>query len=188
MPNPFISRQDLSDILGRDVTADDGALIAVDAACEIVRTIAGQTFNAVTADEIVLDGTGTDALLLPERPVTGVSAVKIDDSAVTDFVWSANGLLIRKSANFTSSVWADCLPPSIWPVGRRNITVTYDHGYAADDLPRSVRVVALQIAERLLVQGVAQAENVNGQAITYAAAATDLTAGERMILERFRAR
>ncbi len=58
MPSPFISRQDLSDYIGRAVTTDDGALACVDAACQIVRTFAGQLFNEAS-DTVTLDGTGT---------------------------------------------------------------------------------------------------------------------------------
>jgi hypothetical protein len=66
MPDPFISPQDIVDYLGRGGTADPGMLIATDAACDIVRTLAERDFNAGTAT-ITLDGTGTDALLIPNR-------------------------------------------------------------------------------------------------------------------------
>jgi hypothetical protein len=48
----------------------------------------------------------------------------------------------------------------VWPSGRQNITVTYDHGYADADLPRDVRMVALSVASRIAVQGVALEESV----------------------------
>jgi hypothetical protein len=74
----------------------------------------------------------------------------------------------------------------IWPEGRQNITVTYQHGYADADLPRSVRMVALAIASRLVVQGVAVEESNGPVSVKYANAATDLTAGELRILQRYR--
>ena len=46
-------------------SADAGALIAIDAACDICRDVADQTFNLGTAT-VTLDGTGTDMLLLPQ--------------------------------------------------------------------------------------------------------------------------
>ena len=50
---------------------------------------------------------------------------------------------------------------------KKNIKVTYDHGYTVagtvNNVPRSIRMVALMIASRLVVQGVAQQETVDGQ-------------------------
>lgn len=176
MPTPFISRQDLSDYLGRDVTADDGALIAVDAACDTVRTLTEQSFNQATGTA-VLDGTGTDALVLPERPVSGAGTVTVDGGTVTDFALADNGVLIRKADDCTTLVW---------PAGRQNVVVTYDHGYADEELPRDIRMVALTLAARLIVQGVAQYEVQGQNQIRYAVASTDLTNGERAILRKHR--
>jgi hypothetical protein len=64
MADPFIAPQDLVDYLGRGTITDPGMLIATDAACDTVRTIAERTFNQSTST-VTLDGTGTDALLLP---------------------------------------------------------------------------------------------------------------------------
>lgn len=177
MPDPFISAQDLTDYLGRDVTSDDGALIALDAACDICRDLAEQDFNADTST-VTLDGTGTDALLLPKLPVSAAGTVTVDGDTVTDYTLNGNGILLRGSAG--------CDPRPVWPSGRQNVTVTYDHGYANDDLPRSVRLVALALASRLIVQGVATEESVGQVRVKYAGAATDLTNGERAILRKYR--
>lgn len=175
MPNPFISRQDLTDVLGRDVTADDGALAAIDAACDACRLFAEQDFNFSTST-ITLDGTGTDALLLPQLPVSGAGTVTIDAEAVTDFVLKDDGVLIRKATDTTTAI--------VWPWGRQNIVVTYDHGYTDDELPREVRMVALQYASRILIQGPALSESSGQQSVTYAGAADDLTRTERAILRK----
>src|SRR5215831_8894211 len=105
MPDPFITTQDLSDLLGRDVTADNGAVMAIDAACDVVRDITEQDFNAGTTT-ITLDGSGT-------------------------------GKLVRG----TAGVWQ----AAMWPLGRQNVRVTYEHGYQPTDVPRSIRIVALQL-------------------------------------------
>lgn len=178
MPDPFISTQDIVDYLGRGATGDPGMIIAVDAACDIVRTVAEQTFNQVIGGTVVLDGTGTDALVLPGRPVTAAGTVLVDGTAITDYVLTANGMLFRGSAGGD--------PRPVWPTGRQNVQVTYDYGYADADLPRDVRMVALSIASRLLVQGPASEEQVGDVRIKYASAATDLTNGERMILRKYR--
>jgi hypothetical protein len=187
LPDPFISRDDLTDYLGRDVTADDGALIAVDAACDTVRTIAEQSFNEATST-VTLDGSGTDALLLPELPVSAAGTVVVSGGTVTDYVLKDNGVLVRKLADPTVVDWDSDVSPTLirWPAGRQNVVVTYDHGYADADLPRDVRMVALSLASRLIVQGVATAERVGDNTITYAGPATDLTAGEKAILRKYR--
>ena len=66
------------------------------------------------------------------------------------------------------------------------MVVTYDHGYADADLPRDVRMVALSLASRLIVQGVAVKERVGDNPMDYAGPATDLTAGEQAILRKYR--
>jgi hypothetical protein len=178
MPDPFISPQDIVDYLGRGGTADPGMLIATDAACDIVRTLAERDFNAGTAT-ITLDGTGTDALLIPNRylPAT-VGTVTVAGSAITDYVANSNGMIFRGSAGVN--------PRPVWPMGRQNVQVTITHGYQEIDLPRDVRMVALSIASRLVVQGVATEESVGAVRVKYAGAATDLTNGERWILMKYR--
>lgn len=187
MPDPFISRQDLVDYLGVGGTVDPGMLIAVDAACDICRDIAEQDFNQTVGGTAFLDGTGTDALVLPSPHVTGAGTVLVNGSAITNYTLAANGVLFRGTVDPNSSAWLDERPPApVWPTGRQNVRVTYDHGYADADLPRSVRMVALSIASRLVVQGVATQERVGDNQITYAGAATDLTAGELRILRKHR--
>jgi hypothetical protein len=190
----------LGDYLGRDVNLDDGALICVDAACEIVRDTTGCLFNAAT-DTVTLDGTGTDALLLPETPVSAAGTVTVNGGTLgtADYSLGENGALIANVGTvafgwdwgWNPYPW----PPygfgltagaAVWPKGRNNITVTYDHGYADADIPRSVRFVALGIAARMLVQGVAKSENLGDRSIVYATAATDLTMGERNILRKYK--
>jgi len=187
MADPFISQQDLSDYLGRDVTEDEGALAAVDAACEMCRTIAGQTFNQVFGDSLTLDGAGTDALVLPEFPATAAGTATVAGTAVTDYkLDTENGILLRTAgtAEVETAEW--CTTARRWPRGRQNITVTYDHGYADEDLPRDVRMVALSVASRLIVQGVAAEERIGDDQVKYGTNATDFTAGEKLLLGKYR--
>lgn len=186
MGAPFISRDDLSNRLGTDVTADENALMAVDAACEIVRSLADQTFDQAT-DTVTLDGTGTDALLLPELPVTNAGTVTVNGTAVTDYVLNGNGILYRRGTLTGSPDYDTPTTPKVWPSGRQNVSVTYDHGYAPDDLPRDVRAVALNVASRLFVQQVSQlSETVGETQIRYAVAPADLTVGEQAIVRKHR--
>lgn len=176
----FITTQDLSDVLGRDVTSDNGAEIAVQSACDVCRVVAEQTFDEVVGDTLTLDGTGTDCLLLPQLPVNAAGTVLVNGTAVTDYVLADNGRLIRGSAN---SCWST---GAFWPLGRQNVTVTYDHGYAGGTIPADVRMVALSVASRLVIQGVASREQVGDVQVQYATAATDLTNGEQRILAKYR--
>ncbi len=197
MPLPFISRDDLSDHIGRDVSSDDGALAAVDAACDIVRTHTDQEFNLTTLGTATLDGTGTDALLLPQVPVSEVRSVTIGGTvnsgtitggtAVTSWAVREDGVLLRTAGAATGDPsWSGETLPLRWPKGRQNVSVIYSHGYGSATLPRDVRMVALQIAARLLVQGAAVYESVGAVSVRYAGPPLDLSPGEKAILSRHR--
>lgn len=186
MPDPFITAQDLSDSLGRDVTADPGATIALDAACDIVRDVSEQTFNRGTTTEY-FNGTGTDALLLPQLPANSVGTVELRDTTgawtragTADWVLDNKGIVYALNAAGTSSFG------TAWPTGRQNIRITYDHGYADADVPRSVRAVALAVAKRLFIQGPAISETIGDVSVRYAAEETCLMPTERMILRKYR--
>jgi hypothetical protein len=164
----FITAQELSDFLGRDVTTDDGVDLALEGACSICSTVAEQTFPEATTT-IVLDGSGTDVLVLPDVPVSSVTSVSVGGSATTAYVQD-NGLLLKQSGT--------------WSRGRRNVEVKYRHGYSSSAIPADVKMVALNVAGRLLVQAPTNAiqEQVGDVSRRYAVAATDLTANELRIL------
>ena len=200
MTEPFISRQDLTDYLGRDVTSDDGALIAINAASDMCRTFSEQEFTPVTGDTVALDGSGTDCVLLPERPVNTVGTVVVNGvtKGTLDYVSTTDGKLFATSGTADWTTWSNEFTTgscwirggtAIWPAGRQNIVVTYDHGYetgGSADVPRDVRMVALAIASRLFVQTVAAAETLGPASVRYHTAPPDLTAGEQMILRKYR--
>jgi len=189
MPDPFITAQDLSDILGRDVTSDAGATIAIDAACDMCRTISEQQFNRGTTTA-TLDGSGTDSLVLPQMPVLSAGTVLVSGGTISDYVLKENGVLIRRLSDPTAVAadgWTGFRPDTlVWPYGRQNVQVTYDHGYDDADLPRDIRMVALKLAERFVLQGPAIQESLGQASIRYAGAATDLTMGEKAILRKYR--
>lgn len=185
--DPFISRNDLGDYLGRDLSTDQAALIVVDAACDTVRTIAEQSFNLVEDDEIALDGTGTDSLLLPELPIVEVSDVTQDGTTLTaedDYRLSSNGVLFRMPSVVENGTILTLRRG--WKAGRQNINVTYTHGYAPAELPRDVRMVALSLADRLFEQQAAVFESLGSHSWRFDGPATNLTAGELMILRKYR--
>lgn len=181
MPDPFISAQDIVDYLGRGDTTDPGMIIALDAACDTVRTFTERDFNR-TVGTATLDGSGTDALLLPQLPVNSAGTITVNGTAVTDYTLNSNGILFRGSVSSEGSTYTR----STWPEGRQNVVVTYDHGYDPADLPRDVRMVALSLASRLVVQGVAVEEQVGDVRVRYAGAAMDLTSTEKIILRKYK--
>ena len=179
MPDPFISPQDVVNYLGRGTATDPGLLIATDSACDMVRTLSNRLFNRGTTT-LTLDGSGTDALPLPSvfLPVNSAGTVVVNGGTVTDYMLNGNSILLRGTAGV--------YPRTTWPEGRQNVTVTIDHGYTDADLPRDVRMVALAIATRLVVQGPASEETVGAVRVKYGVNATDVTTGERLILQKYR--
>jgi hypothetical protein len=170
---PFITPADLVGYIGRGGTTDPGIVLAVNAACDMCRIHAEQTFTSV------LDGTGTDALLLPEHPVTQAGTVIVDGEEVADYVLTDNGILIRKMEEAPFSTLT-------WPQGRQNVTVVYDYGYPDADMPQDLKMVALAIASRLVLQGPAIQETVGENSMRFAVASTDLTSGEAAILRKYK--
>lgn len=179
MPDPFVTPQDLVDYLGRGTATDPGLLIATDSACDMCRTVGERDFNRGTST-ITLDGSGTDALLFPNRylPISEAGTVTVNGGTVTDYVLNGNGVLFRGTAGG--------YPRPTWPEGRQNVVVTAVHGYEDTDLPRDVRMVALQAAARIAVQGVASEETVGAVRMKYATPATDFTTNELRILRKYR--
>jgi hypothetical protein len=180
--DPFITTTDLVNYLGRGGTADPGMIIAADAACDICRTVAEQQFNAGTST-VKLDGTGTDALLLPEHPVTAAGTVLVNGGTITDYVLNGDGILFRRNADVTVGWSCNTLK---WPEGRQNVQVTFVHGYSDTDFPRDIMMVALAIASRLVVQGPALQETIGETSVRYGVNNTDLTNGEKAILRKYR--
>jgi hypothetical protein len=183
----IIDVDDLSGYVGRDVSADDGAVICVDSACAMVQTLTEQDFEAAT-DTVTLDGTGTDTLLLPQLPVNSAGTVVVNGGTLnsTDYGVGADGRLVRTGGTAVWSTWGQTSAPSAyWPRGRQNISVTYTHGYAGT-VPSDVRRVALELAHRMFTQGGAISETVGQVTKRYAVASTDLTNGEKAILRMHR--
>ena len=102
----------------------------------------------------------------------------MDGGTITDYVAPTyDGMLFRGAATSDFGGFRQ-----VWPRGRQNIQITYDHGFPSDELPRSIRMVALMIAARLVVQGVAQSETVGDVTMNYGQAASDMTKGEQAIM------
>lgn len=181
--DPFISAQNLVDRLGRGDASDDGIVSAVESACAIVRQQAEQVFTEET-NTLTLDGTGTDAIVLPQLPVSDITSVSVDGTAVSDYVLRDDGVLIRTLENSA----AEAPSYARWPEGRQNVEVRCTTGYATADFPLEVMEVALQLAIRLADQQHVAQETIGPVSVRYTGAAMDLTAGEKAILRKARPR
>lgn len=202
--DPFISAQDLSDYLSSDVSADPRTVIVLDAACETVRGYLQQTINYVPDDVVHLDGTRTQALILPELPVQEVAAVSEydtdgenqDDLLVNDdYIVGYGGVLWRVGCR--------------WRWGKQNIVVTYSHGWDVTGLlgsgsgggisgvPSDIRFVALSLATRMFYGASSKAGAMKSETIgKYSYTINDATTGstssllpaEQRVLDRWRMR
>lgn len=190
----FITAQDVVDRLGRGGTADAGLVSAVASACQMVQTLSGQDLDLAT-ETVTLDGTGTDALVLPQLPVNNVGTVSIRGTVVDPQFYDLkdNGVLVRVYGTATTSnqplfsddwQYVNSYSEVRWPLGRQNISVTYSHGYGT--VPADLQEVALSLASRLVIQGVALQESTGPNSIRYAVSSTDLTSGEKAIIRKYR--
>lgn len=199
MDDPFISTIDLGYYLRADLTDDNMAVIATNAACQLVRDYTNQQINGLADDEMALDGTGKRTMLLPQLPVVSVSAVSLLNS------WdNSTDLLDTTRYAVTRSGILSMVADEVWPRGRANVLVKHDHGYAtleADEdvtfpgVPDSMRLVALEQAAAIYSAGTLGTGGVTGEtmgaysytvdasAITSAAALTD---PQRRTLGRYR--
>lgn len=145
---PFISEADLEAFLGVPVLTDLMLAIALDSACDAVRSFIGQRINRVNGDVIYLDGTGRDSFRLPERPVREITEIMEDGSVVDPGTYPSQDWMYDPKSGVVSR------QNLRWRSGRHNIKVTYSHGYdvtAPFDMvvPADLRMVTLVVARRI---------------------------------------
>lgn len=156
MAEPYLATpQDLATLT--KLAADSPILLlALDRASERFRQAVGHPVHLVTDDVILVDGNGSDTLVLPAAPATEIS-VKVDGTAVTDYSASLRAGILRRAAR--------------WPDGLGNIEVTYTHGYA--DIPGGIRDAVLeQAALSATVPAGIQSEAAGGMSVTWGQTAT----------------
>jgi len=117
---------------------------------------------------VTIDGTGRTALLLPNLNLREVYAVTVSGAA-----WTAGqvaALVIDDGA-----VWAS----SVWPEGRRNVTIHYAHGL--DHPPGAITRAGLMLAREYLVKsdvpGRATATSIGDQLFRLTVAGRDGVTG-----------
>jgi len=132
----FCSVEDINTFLGTTILPDDAqALLAIEEATAVIKNYCNQEIEQVSDDTILLDGTGSTKLFLPNLPVSSITSVTVDGVLLdpTYYALAENGVLWRKYGT--------------WTVGACNIEITYTHGYAA--IPEDVKGVCYRSASRL---------------------------------------
>jgi hypothetical protein len=132
----FCSVGDINTFLGTNIPTDDAqALQAIEEATAVIKNYCNQNIEQSQDDTVLLDGTGSAKLFLPELPVTKIARVEVSGVLLDPayYALAENGVLWRKH--------------DVWTVGARNISVTYDHGYAS--IPDDVKGVCYRSASRL---------------------------------------
>lgn len=158
----LVTIEGMSAFLG--VPIDDADFLAnlmCSIASDVVREYTGQTIHFVNNDIVMVDGTGTASLLLPQMPVVRVNAITTYDDHLlnehvlptTEFILGDAGILWNTNGG--------------WPLGHRNVRVSYDHGWDVGELqssplpedntsvhvPAVILLVALRIAARGFLSG-----------------------------------
>ena len=144
---PFISTDDLSAFMG--VTVDTNDLmtkIAMDSACDAVRSYLDQDINLVTSDVEYHSGHGWlhDRIRLRQRPV--VSVASVEDS----------GVILTAGSNYrVRDSFIVMIDGGFFYDGNDNVKITYTHGWTvpatsqSQAIPADIRLVALSIARRV---------------------------------------
>lgn len=162
---------------GRLLTSDPNTELTLAFALQKVRSVCRWHVSPVLTDTLMLDGpghwgglavgigglyyasggyltgvlrrqrTGADTLFLPTKRLLGIKSITEYGCPVDlcHVEWSEDGAVVKRYNPEYGSV-----PPnwsSLWPTGFRSISVTFEHGYSADEAADWRRLV-LAIADR----------------------------------------
>lgn len=184
---PLASLEELEEFVGEEfgpIDPGEGRL-KLELASGEVRAYCGQEFTPQTDDEVVLDGTGTRVLMLPELPVLDVSLVEEgiggarsslpgpgDRGAVWE--WSSDGILRMVHAR------------DVWARRFRFYRVLYSHGF--EPIPDALKAIVLKVSARSLDDPAGQfrSETLGRYSYTLAGAeaGVGLTRADERTLER----
>lgn len=167
----FATTADLAALLQRTLTAAEtaAAALALDLASAAIRNETKQTISYVAAETVVIYGTWSARLELPERPVKAVTAVSIAGNVLAadlDFWWPGKGSLLRGPKPSTGQL-SDSGRFGDWGGPEMPIQVIYSHGLAAT--PDDVRAVCLHAAAREVLTGpiTVRSESIGGYSASY---------------------
>ena len=166
--------------LGIASVADDALLgRLITAASHYIQSWLNREFGQSTYTDRV-SGTGGHTLLFRNYPVTAVSAVVLNDQAITE----------STSAYAAGYVWDETtisLRGHIFPWGRLNISITYTAGFAPDAIPPEItqaciELVSMRYRERDRVG--LSSKGLAGETISYSQ--KDMQDSVRTILNNWR--
>lgn len=177
MADQLASASDLASLLG--VPADAKMTILIEAATAVVQEAAGgQRILQVAGDTANLTGTTDSWLNLPQIPVTAVTSVTVDGTALSAGVAGSGGKTYRLRGNrlWRGNGWQTyCGEPS-------DVAVVYTHGYA----PSAQELQLARSAVLSLGQGVYNAapgvsrEQIDDYSVAYELAAAQLDASPNL--------
>jgi hypothetical protein len=137
------------------------AELALEAASEAVRGYCRRQFDYAERTTR-LDGSGTDALPLPESPIVDLGEIAVFESTngITESSTVVDNLIYQDTEAGLLLVNDHC-----WPIGRRNVEVTYSAGYllpgdnatydpAPTPVPEDLRAAVVMVAGRMFSEAV----------------------------------
>ncbi|MGW4505695.1 hypothetical protein ACWENO_13750 [Streptomyces sp. NPDC004436] len=132
----FATAADLAAATQRSDLSAESADLALASASAVIRRWTRQQITLVTDDVVTLRILTEQELVLPQRPVLGVSQVRVNSLVLQDWVLSGDRLL--RTGGWRRLPGATTYPdPGL-------VEVTYSHGY--DEIPDEVRAVCLDLA------------------------------------------
>jgi len=170
--------------LGIEFTADEhvrAQRLLCMATAEIQRE-SKQTISLVEGDVLTIRGTNASRFRLPQRPVGAVTSVSVDGVVLDpDSYYLSGDELVR-------ATWGHSFGSPLFGYPTQELVVTYDHGYAADEVPGEVVAICLEVAARVWVNpGAVVSESIGSVQTNYSTSPVSgllLTADERLTLSR----
>lgn len=183
------AQSDVEAIMQRSLTTAEAGYCTVllNTASGKVREFAGnQIIAQVLGDVITLPGTWEQRFILPQRPVTNISSIVVNGSALpaTGYTWDRTGAVEVLSGSFlpdasgsmvgardslwgpAGSIYASPTTAPNWGGPQATIVVTYDHGWAT--IPSSVTdAVAAMVASTIATPVAVGSEQIGGYKVVY---------------------
>jgi hypothetical protein len=183
---------DVSDIVGRSLAADTARVerLIVRAEGILAGDMPGLTFGAA-AETVTLEADGDSYLTCPRYPVTGITSITINGSALaaTDYTFDILGRIKRRSALITETAGGGGTRVN-WPDAGVDIVVAYSYGFAASAVPPYMTGVVAELAAGRVINPEQRAqESLGDRSVSFASTAgsgDQLTAGQRNLLRNWR--
>jgi hypothetical protein len=168
--DPLAEVDELRRLTGAAWVDEHAARSALRAASGQVRSYCGWAISYEDHAEVKVDCDGGRVVTVPCLHLTDVHEVEAGGSLVTDYEWSASGVLFRRAG---------------WPAALRAVRVVYSGGYV--ETPPELAAVVCGLAGRLSVPAGVASWSVGAQTVTFnSEAAPGLATVEEAILDRYR--